>query len=119
MKDETQTFYQELMKVMTHPSDVIVNPNEHYTNLTNLRLLYFNMDTKLKAALEKGLTEDKEIEAKKSVLTIAVTIRYVNEMYLKLEQLEKEITNQQIVNLNLLISNKEKEAKITDLMNRI
>jgi len=119
MKNETPNFYQEMMSSITHHSEVIINPNIHYNNITNLRVLYAKTEKKIQSAIQKGISEDREIEAKETLVTIAVTIQYLEELFLKSINLEKKIMEHQIINLNLLQSNRAKENKITDLLNRI
>ena len=115
----TKTFYQQMMGQIPHHSKVIINPNTHYKVQHALRLLYSNMSCKLDSAIEKGLSEDKEIEAKESIVAVANAIQYMEEIFNKCLQMEKEFTSQQIINLDLLISNREKERKLNDLLNRI
>jgi len=124
MNQNQTDFYHELTRVIASPSDFNINPNLHFEQLNNMRVLCSKMETKLNLTLEKKLGEDIEIEIKKSLVTVGSAIKYILEMYAKLEQYETQLINQKIINLNLLVSNREKEMqiknrdeKITELLN--
>lgn len=94
--------------------------------LFNLRKLYARMNEKIEAAEKKGVKDELLIESKISMVSVISAIDYIQELYGKAEQLESKIIDQQIINLNLLISNKQKDEeiknrdeKINELLERV
>lgn len=94
--------------------------------LFNLRKLYARMNEKIEAAEKKGVKDELLIESKISMVSVISAIDYIQELYGKAEHLESKIIDQQIINLNLLISNKYKDEeiknrdeKINELLERV
>jgi hypothetical protein len=114
------------MRVISSPSNITLDPIVQNTHIGRLRGLIDRMNEKLEAAEKKGLGEEAIIDAKASILTISTAMLYLIELFGKTELLEKRIINQQIINLNLLQSNKQKdiviknqEEKINELLERL
>lgn len=112
MKKETQNFYQDLLNTITHHSDFSISSVTIFNTIDNLRIF----QSKIEKSINPNLTEEKQLELKKYVVTLASSIKYITEMHEKLLHSEKQLTDQKIINLNLLISNKEKEEKIKQLI---
>ena len=114
------------MRAISHPSNITLDPITQNNHIGRLRGLIDRMNEKLEAAEKKGLGEEAVMDAKSSILTISTAMLYLIELFGKTELLEKRIINQQIINLNLLQSNQQKEQtiknqeeKINDLLERV
>lgn len=84
------------------------------------------MNEKIEAAEKKGVKDELLIESKISMVSVISAIDYIQQLYGKAEHLESKIIDQQIINLNLLISNKQKDEeiknrdeKINELLERV